>query len=208
MPDLQQEWEQLLGIFGIDASRAMPVFIALSNAYSRPERVYHTLEHIRAMLGWIKHLSPYAQDLPTLQLATWFHDSVYDPRAHDNEEQSALYAQKMLAEIAVPSPIVQTVARLILCTKTHKVEDAFIDGQILLDADLAMLGAPIAHYDAYARAIRQEYAWVPEETYKSARTQVLHTFLQRKRIYQTEPMYALLEKPARENLLREITSLA
>lgn len=208
MLDLQHEWEQLLQIFGIAPTQAQPAFIGLSQAYSSSGRVYHTLVHIQDMLERIDRLRDYATNVPAIQLATWFHDCVYDPRADNNEEQSALYARNTLTSLALPDATIQTVAQMILCTKTHRVDERFTDCQILLDADLAILGTSALQYAAYAEAIRQEYHWVPAPAYKSARTRILQAFLQRTRIYWTEPMYAALEEQARENLRREIAALS
>lgn len=208
MFDLQREWEQLLQLFGIAQAQAEPVFAGLSQAYSSSGRVYHTLAHIQSVLEWIDRLRSHATDVPAIQLAAWFHDCVYDPRADDNEEQSALSARNTLTNLALPDATIQTVARMILATKTHRVDEALTDCQILLDADLAILGSSASQYDAYAEAIHREYHWVPTSVYKSARSQVLQTFLQRARIYQTEPMYITLEKAARANLHREIAALS
>lgn len=204
---MQHMWEQLLQTFEIEHIEAQTTFAALVRAYSSPGRVYHTLEHIQAVLAWIDILCDYTTDLPTLQLAAWFHDCIYDTHAADNEEQSAVYAQNMLTRLALPVPTIQVVSQMILSTKTHTTETDQQDCRILLDADLAILGATVQQYDAYAQAIRQEYGWVPETAFKAGRAQVLQTFLQRVRIYQTEPMHTTLEVPARENISRELASL-
>lgn len=208
MLQLQRSWEQLLQTFGIEQVKAQATFTTLADAYSSPGRIYHTLDHIQEVLEWIDRLRPYATDLPAIQLAAWFHDSIYDPHATDNEERSALYAQSFLSSLAIPSETLQAASQMILSTKTHWTEESQRDCQILLDADLAILGAPVERYDAYAQAIRQEYDWVPETSYRAGRVQVLQNFLQRARIYWTAPLYADLEEQARENIRREIVSLS
>ncbi len=208
MHHLQQEWEKLLETFGIGQIKAQTTFNALVHMYSSPGRVYHTLEHIEAMLTWIERLRDNAADLPALQLACWFHDSIYNPSAGDNEEQSVIYTQRVLSDFALPSKTIDAVSRMILSTKTHWTEDSDTDCHILLDADLAILGAPASYYDSYAQAIRQEYRWVPEALYKIGRMQVLQAFLHRERIYWTEPVYVALEGLARENIQREIASFS
>lgn len=208
MQHMWHTWKQLLQTFDIEHIKMQTTFTALVDAYSSPGRVYHTLEHIQAVLAWIETSRNYAADLPTLQLAAWFHDCIYDPHAADNEEQSAIYAQNMLSRLALPAITIQTVSQMILSTQTHTTEANNQDGHILLDADLAILGASIQHYNTYAQAIRQEYSWLPETTYHTGRVHVLQTFLQRARIYTTEPMYTALEKPARENIRRELTLLS
>ncbi len=54
---------------------------------------------------------------------------------------------------------------------------------VLIDADLAILGASPANYQDYARKIRQEYAWVAVEDYRHGRTKILEKMLSRRRIY-------------------------
>ena len=208
MHHLQGEWEKLLQMFGIEQEKAETTFTALVHMYSSPGRVYHTLEHIQEMLTWIERLRDNALDLPALQLACWFHDSIYDPSAGDNEEQSVTYAQRVLSDLALPSTTIAAVSQMILSTKTHWTEESNTDCHILLDADLAILGAPALDYDSYAQAIRQEYSWASEASYKTGRMQVLQAFLQRKRIYWTELVYGALEGPARENIQREIALLS
>jgi predicted metal-dependent HD superfamily phosphohydrolase len=208
MFNLQDEWQAVCQTVGADQARARALFTELERAYRGPGRFYHTLDHIQAVLICLEGLRPYASDLPAIQLAAWFHDCVYDPRASDNEEQSALYAAQALTDLALPGELIQKVSRLVLCTKTHEVDAAWPDGQLLLDADLAVLGAPPQTYDAYAQAIRQEYSHVPEEVYARARIEILRAFLRRPRIYLTEPVYAEFEQQARINLRREIAALA
>jgi predicted metal-dependent HD superfamily phosphohydrolase len=132
---------------------------------------------------------------------------VYDPHAHDNEERSADHARAVLRPLGVPDPVVDEAARLIRLTQGHYTGPDDTAGHVLLDADLAVLGADGPAYDAYARAIRREYAWVPEGAYREGRRRVLEGFLRRPRLYATEAMFASREGPARANLRREIASL-
>jgi predicted metal-dependent HD superfamily phosphohydrolase len=205
---LQNSWEQLLQGFSVEQARTQAIFTSLIDLYRSPGRVYHTLDHIQNVLQWVEILRDYANDLPVIQLAAWFHDSIYDPRATDNEERSAAYAQSSLSNSGIAAETLQTVSQMILSTKTHRAEESTIDCQILLDADLAILGASVPLYDIYAQAIRQEYSWVPEVSYKNGRVQILQMFLQRTRIYCTKPLYAALEEQARANIRREIASLS
>jgi predicted metal-dependent HD superfamily phosphohydrolase len=96
------------------------------------------------------------------------------------------------------------VASLILKTKTHDAGgDA--DAQVLIDADLAILGATETIYQDYTNKIRQEYGWVPESEYRIGRRRILERFLARPRIYQ---LLGQLEGPARRNMAAEIAQLA
>jgi predicted metal-dependent HD superfamily phosphohydrolase len=99
------------------------------------------------------------------------------------------------------------VKRLILATKSHHAADEDADAHVLLDADLAVLGAPAEEYARYAAAIRREYAWVPEEDYRCGRARVLQRFLDRPRIFQLDRMHERYDVTARRNLGGEIAAL-
>ncbi|BAZ30827.1 hypothetical protein NIES4074_32940 [Cylindrospermum sp. NIES-4074] len=202
---LFSHWWQTLQPFSVDQIAANQAFIQIVTAYSTPSRHYHTLKHIHHILVTIDTLQAYATDLPSVQLAAWFHDVVYDTQAKDNEERSADCAGEMLKSLEIPLSKINTVTSLILQTKHHQPDD--IDSQILLDADLAILAANPVEYQEYANAIRQEYAWVSETDYIKGRQQVLERFLQRQHIYSTPLMFKLAEQSARSNIRAEIQML-
>jgi predicted metal-dependent HD superfamily phosphohydrolase len=151
-------WLQTLQSFAVNTAAANKTFLTIVSLYSTPNRHYHTLQHIHSVLNTIDTLRTYVQDLPCLRLAAWFHDIVYDTYAQDNEQKSADYAGDMLRMLAIPNADIAKVKSLILCTKNHQAND--IDSQVLLDADLAILGTNPVEYQKYAQVIRQEYAWV------------------------------------------------
>ena len=208
LAQLQQRWEQLLWSFHIEQVRAQTVFCDIVAAYSSAGRVYHTLEHIQAVLDWTERLAVYARRLPVIQLAAWLHDSVYDTHEQDNEERSAAYAAELLNRVGIQQEITRAVSQMILSTKTHWADADERDCHILLDADLAILGAPMEAYSRYAQAIRQEYGWVREEDYRVERKRLLEGLLQRKHIYWTPLMRETLEERARDNMQRELSSLS
>ena len=94
-----------------------------------------------------------------------------------------------------------------ICHDEKHAEAGDIDGLLLLDADLAILGAEPETYARYARRIRAEYAWVTDEVYRAGRLTVLRQFLARQHIYHTA-QYQRLESQVRLNLEREIAILA
>lgn len=207
LQQLQYTWGRLFCLFNIEPTSSRSLFADLVAAHSARERYYHTLEHVYAVLTTIDILSRYAINLPAIQLAAWFHDYVYDTHASDNEERSAVHMMTVLRSMALPLETLQSAQRMIISTKTHQAEIDDIDCSILLDADLAILGAPPEQYAAYSQAIRQEYHWVPETTYHSARKHVLQSFLLREHIYRIDEMVEHFEAQARENIQQEITRL-
>jgi predicted metal-dependent HD superfamily phosphohydrolase len=127
---------------------------------------------------------------------------VYDPTRADNEELSA-----QLAEAHVGPDIAREVGRLIRLTRTHEVERSDRLGAILISIDLSILGAEPARYDAYAAAIRKEYAHVPESDYRSGRANVLRQFVERPFIFPDAGFAEMYDRQARENLARELAAL-
>ena len=204
---MQVAWHQLLRPFDPAPQLAGQSFADLAAHYQADGRFYHTLEHIDNVLRMVERLSRYAQNLVAIQLAAWFHDVIYDPGAADNEEKSATYAIRTLADLNVPESTTASVHQLILATKHHVAAASDIDAHILLDADLATLAANWEQFDHYSQAIRQEYAQVPDPAYQQARVRFLQQFLQRPRIFHTDQMFMALEQRARRNIEREITNL-
>ena len=199
---MRESWEDLMKQWHVDPIKGRRRFDEVAAAFAEPGRFYHTLDHVLAVLATVESLAPFAKNLNAVKLAAWLHDVIYDSKASDNEERSADYAERLCEELGIPEG--NLVADLILKTKTHDPgEDA--DAQVLLDADLAILGAGETEYQAYAENIRREYAWVPEPDYRKGRRQILEKFLTRPRIYH---FLSHLEEPARRNLAAEIASLA
>lgn len=170
----------------------------LLTRHTEPQRYYHNLVHLDTLLGLLP-------TEPDLEFAVWFHDAVYDPTRADNEAQSALLAEQSLEHLGVAPQLIQTVVSIILVTQNHQTHDP--DTALFLDADLSILGADHKTYQAYAQAIRQEYAWVPEALFLERRAAVLQKFLAREHIYQTKA-FTQLEQPARENLQLELQQIA
>lgn len=170
--------------------------------YAEPGRAYHTAGHVEAVLG---ALASRGVLTPSLALAAWGHDLIYDPRAGDNEARSAAVFGEWLAAEGADAALIREVQALILATR-HTAPPSTREGALLADADLSILGADPATFAAYDRAIRQEYSFVSEEAYRTGRSQVLRGFLDRECIY-TTPEFAELEAPARANLRQALREL-
>jgi predicted metal-dependent HD superfamily phosphohydrolase len=204
---MQRGWVNLLAPFGVTPAAAYPAFDTLVEAYSEPHRHYHTLEHVGEVLRVVGRLSAGLSlaDVSALQLAVWYHDAVYDPKAKDNEQRSADFAEMQLLPLINNGTIRKRVMTLVESTAHFDPRNySGSDFDTLHDADLAILGASEVRYARYAADIRKEYAWVPEADYRAGRRKVLESFLGRERIYRTEVMFAEGEEAARRNMRGEL----
>jgi predicted metal-dependent HD superfamily phosphohydrolase len=206
--EMSERWLQLATKLRVDKEVARRIFSDLAERYNGDGRHYHVLTHVGELLDTVSEMRDLAQDYQTIQLAIWFHDVIYDPRGKDNEVKSAEYARQALHELGLPERVITRVSDLILKTVSHVSDEEDGDALILLDADLAPLGAEEAVFVRQSQALRQEYSWVPEEEYRANRVRILHGFLNRKRIYQTERMYQSRERQARSNLSQAIAELS
>jgi predicted metal-dependent HD superfamily phosphohydrolase len=205
--NLKQEFHQIFSGYNINSTDIDALFKMIFNAYQQGGRAYHNLEHIQNLLTILSSRRNEIQNWTSIQLAAWLHDYIYDTNSHNNEKQSAQYARIQLTNLGIPKEIIQQVEALILATASHQPVEGYPDSEIFLDADLSILGANQEDYDKYAAQIRQEYSWVPEDQYRSGRTQILQSFLNRPRIYYTTEMHEKLDAQARRNIQREIEKL-
>ena len=206
---MQASWVRLLGSLSVSPATAYPIFDQLVEAHQQPHRYYHTLEHLAEMFRVFGRMAPLCSNPAAVQLAIWFHDVVYDPTAHDNESRSAAKVFEWLQPLGLPLVLLNQVAELVTATAhltaTEPVTDP--DTMVLLDADLAILGASEIRYQRYATDIRKEYAYVPDADYRTGRIGVLNHFLARLCIYHTTIMHNEGDAPARRNLQAEIDQL-
>jgi predicted metal-dependent HD superfamily phosphohydrolase len=177
---------------------------ALLARWNEPQRHYHTTGHLATMLSIVDEHATLADDPDAVRLAVWYHDAIYDPRAAANETASAELARSELPQLEVRADRVDEVVRLVLLTAGHRVEPGDRNGALLADADLAILASPSERYDAYAAAVRAEYAHVPDELFRAGRSLVLENLLALPELYRTVPERAAWERAARANLVREV----
>ncbi|MGX1560463.1 HD domain-containing protein [Streptomyces sp. NPDC055506] len=180
----------------------------LLTRWQEPQRRYHTVAHLTAVLDHIDVLEGHAQDPDVVRLAAWFHDAVYLPDRSENEERSARLAERALAEAGVPAARTAEVARLVRLTVTHDPADDDPDGQVLCDADLAILASPPSAYAAYTTAVREEYHFVPNDAFRTGRATILRQLLALPRLFRTPHGAKEWEATARYNLTAELEMLS
>ncbi|MBU3845386.1 MAG: hypothetical protein H9855_00125 [Candidatus Acinetobacter avistercoris] len=174
------------------------IYTLLNDAYSESQRYYHQQQHIVECLQLYHQIKHLLNDSLAVEIAIWFHDVVYDPKAKDNELLSAelmkQYCQDFLSEAQL-----EKVYHWIIATQKHLPSDD-TDLNTLLDIDLAILGSQSDRFAEYEKQIKLEYAWVNAATYLNKRSEVLSDFYQMQPIYQTFYIQEKFEQRAKANL--------
>jgi len=202
---LSDHWRDTWSDLGLSQPDAS-LFSELLARYSEPGRAYHTCQHLEECFSQFSAARALARHPGEVQLALWFHDSIYDTRSSTNESESADWACRVLQTGgAVPRMRVR-VRKLILATR-HAGSLDCDDARLTVDIDLAILGAGQERFAEYEQQVRAEYAWVPEPLFRSTRAKILGEFLARPAIYSTETFRTRFESCARENLSRAIAAL-
>jgi predicted metal-dependent HD superfamily phosphohydrolase len=174
-------------------------------------RRYHTAAHV----AWvIRHVDELASVEPIDHLdevvaAAFYHDAVYEPTYPANERASARLARRDLTSIGWDADAIERVASMIEATEHGTIESGGVPGDtaVLLDADLAVLGADPAGYSTYVTGVRAEYRHVTDDEWRTGRAEVLEGFLERPTIYSTPTAHDRWETRARANLTSELASL-
>jgi predicted metal-dependent HD superfamily phosphohydrolase len=182
----------------------------LLGRWSEPQRQYHDVAHLTAVLDVVDRHADLARHPDRVRVAAWLHDAVYDPRAvgDANERDSAEFAEGLLSTLGAPVEVAAEVVRLVGLTAGHATGADDPDGELLCDADLAVLAGDEDRYAAYTAAIRREYAHVPDADFRAGRSRVLTALLELPSIYRLAPLRDAWEERARSNLTRELDALA
>lgn len=198
-------WQQLGVAPNADGTLA-DTFTDLTARYTETHRHYHTAQHIAECLENFDGAHSLCEHRHEVELALWFHDAIYNPRAKDNEAQSADWAVQVMRDAGLASAAQSRVHALIMAT-VHKALPETQDAQVLVDIDLAILGADAARFEEYEIQVREEYHWVPAFLYRSTRKKILQSFLDRPTIYTTGQFKSHYENQARKNLARSLDKL-
>src|SRR5215217_2327383 len=198
--------DELLARWNATLSHQEQIGLELVSRYAEPHRRYHTAHHLARVLRAVDELAD-DHDLFLVRLAAWFHDAVYAIPAGQlpNEEASARLALRELSRAGLEQEDLTQVARLVRLTATHTPGSRDPEGELLCDADLEILAASQGEYAAYATAIREEYAAVPEEAFLGGRLEILSR-LSEGEIFRTSKARILIEA-ARANVAAECAAL-
>lgn len=199
---------------GRRTAAGVPALEALLAHLREPHRRYHTAVHVMWVLRHVEALlrqpsTPAVADPPALRWAALYHDAIYVPTTTDNEARSAVLAVADAADIGWSADRCAMVHRLIMATAHTLPGEGQVDAAtaVLLDADLAILGADPADYAAYVRGVRAEYSHVDDEGWRAGRAAVLRAFLAQRVLYRTVYLRAEREHRARANMAAELAAL-
>ncbi len=202
---MKERWQTLWNRLGF-AGGEEPLFRDLVARYSENHRKYHTLQHLEECLNHFDEFREGAEHPLEIELALWFHDAVYEVKRKDNEKKSADWARSFALEMGLESAAAERIHALIMAT-LHDALPQGPDAQIMIDVDLAILGAEESRFEEYEQQVREEYGWVPGILFRRSRKKVLKGFLERPRIYSTARFTTAREEQARKNIRLSLRQL-
>jgi predicted metal-dependent HD superfamily phosphohydrolase len=201
---LKPYWDGAWADLGLSPRAGL--FEEAAGRYLEPHRAYHTLRHLEECFALFAEARPLCARPGEVGLALWLHDAVYEPKLRDSEESSSQWTEKILREAAASPEVIARVRELILATK-HDAAPPAGDARVLVDIDLAILGAEPARFDEYEAQVRKEYAHVPDALFRAGRAKLLKDLAARPSIYSTPRFQERFEARARENIERSLARL-
>jgi predicted metal-dependent HD superfamily phosphohydrolase len=191
----------LVGRLGGDRARAKDAFVRLRAAWSGKSRRYHDLEHLADCLRELDATRAEPGIADIAELALWYHDAVYEPRARDCEERSAALLCEDGASLEIPRPCALAAAKCVRATAHLSGETpAGPAADLVADVDLSILGRDVIRFMEFEFAVAEEYASVPSTLYFLARGRFLAKLLAAPTIFRTDHFRARYEASARANL--------
>ena len=206
MSNLKEIFSNLLINYTTNSSLINELWDEVEKNYSGKKRHYHTLLHLDNLFTSLTEVKSEIQYWESTLFTLFYHDIIYTTLKSDNEENSALLAEKRMQQLSVSNDIIERCKNQILATKSHsKSTDS--DTNYFTDADLSVLGQPWEIYSLYYKNVRKEYAIYPDFIYNPGRKKVIQHFLSMNSIYKTDYFYNQFEKVAKENLMKELSYL-
>jgi pantetheine-phosphate adenylyltransferase len=178
---LRKEWDTLWAHPGASEEQLANAahwfdYLTGAEAYGGAGRFYHNLDHLVHGLSeirvWASNTFASRHDTDLVKKAFWFHDALYDHEEglFSNEEASAqLWLRSGLdpAGMADVADLIRVTDHFQASAVSHRLRE------VILSADLTILGQDDEVYLAYTRAIRAEYGHVPEQRFRDLRRQAL-----------------------------------
>jgi predicted metal-dependent HD superfamily phosphohydrolase len=190
-------WRRCLLEKSVDNSAA--IHQQLTDAYSEPHRVYHTLNHIEHCLTHLDNISDYLQNQDAVELAIWYHDVIYNPGAKDNEQLSAdLFMETTRGRF--DDSLRDTVYQHIMATLHDDSEIDNNDTKFMVDIDLSSFGLPWPKFSQDSDNLRLEMCGLSDEDFHRKQSTFQQNLMARPRLFKSDYFYENYEQQARQNL--------
>ena len=203
---VRRRWALACESLGVTKPKEREWWRRVETGYNEPGRHYHTLVHIDAMLTLATEHD--VQDRVAVDLATIFHDIVYDAingGGGKNERESAQVFVEFAHSTTMTSERINKIVQWIERTWSHDGADLDDDGRLFMDFDMSILGADREAYARYASQVRREYGHVNWLYWRVGRSQFLSASTSKKVFCTSE--FAALEAAALENARAECLKL-
>jgi pantetheine-phosphate adenylyltransferase len=148
-----------------------PAISSIIARYAEIHRFYHTFEHIEDLLSQIEKQGLYDNDV--LFLAAVYHDIVYDPTRHDNEQLSADEFEKdaVIYLKHIDEGRIVEIKQIILDTQNHRATTKL--SGMFCEMDMSVLKRPFAGLIAYEEQVFKEFQFYDYKSYKAGRIDFL-----------------------------------
>jgi predicted metal-dependent HD superfamily phosphohydrolase len=103
---------------------------------------YHNIDHTRKVVSAVKEIGHYSKlsndELETVLIAAWMHDTGYVNGIENHEDHSALLAETLLKSLNTSAKKISTIKNVIAATRMPQQPLSLIE-EVICDADLAHL---------------------------------------------------------------------
>ncbi len=203
LDSFQALWQRCLRA-GIKDESSTEVYHRLIKAYKEPQRVYHTLNHIKSCFAMFEEVKHLPDNPDALALAIWFHDAIYEIGNNDNEQRSADWFMSETNDLFDDKLREQVYAHIMATLHCgHEIEN--LDSQYMVDIDLSSFGKPWPEFLRDSGYVRKERPDISDEVFYAKQCDFQKVLIERPRFYQSDFFFEHYEDQARQNLTKFFT---
>ncbi len=194
----QALWQRCLPE-GVADDKSIDIYRRLIQAYSEPQRIYHTLKHIDGCFVMFEKIRHLANNPDALALAIWFHDAIYELNAGNNEQRSADWFMKEsdgLFDENLRRLVYAHIMATLHCGR--KIQNP--DSKLMIDIDLSSFGLSWPEFLHDSNNVRKEQSDISDEAFYRKQCGFQKELLERPRFFQSDYFFEHHEKQARRNL--------
>jgi predicted metal-dependent HD superfamily phosphohydrolase len=199
------KFNKFIESLGVDSNKNYTIGKSLFSRMENRHLTYHNYAHV---IDLLERAPNYNVTLTKVEeLAIWFHDAVYIPRAkfQQNEISSAMFMRCSM-EGLIDFQQIADAEKIILDTASHLVEfDAF--SPVVLDLDIASFSDPRDKYKEATQRLNKEFENVGVNNFLQGRVDFLKKLSSRKTIYRSKLFIDNYEEKARENIRLDLQEL-